>query len=219
MTAILLTSNNVAALKHALRSKFPGVLSSHMSEALAFGLGYKTNIALRSDMRCAPSATPLLGKLDHFLVTERLSDFGAGKIQADFLAEVARSPEMPDRIWTTFQNGDIASNNWWFHECQRRGIPMVFIQTRRKYVQLNWDCITIDPSEEGHVRNQAGNELGRLMFTTFQKLAKNAPGKPFFEASSFVGSVNGLLPETAYDMADTFFEMLYLPTRRQIQAA
>ncbi|KND16850.1 hypothetical protein ADZ37_20770 [Pannonibacter phragmitetus] len=89
---------------------------------------------------------------------------------------------------------------------------MIFMEKRRKYVKLNWDCITIDPSEDGHVRGDAESDLMPPMREIFKRLAKNAPSDPFFLGKSFVGSIDRLSPETAYEMADTFFEMLYPPT-------
>jgi hypothetical protein len=50
MAAIPLVDASIATLKTSLRSEFPDVKSSHLTEALAFALGYRTNAALGADM-------------------------------------------------------------------------------------------------------------------------------------------------------------------------
>ncbi|MER8786191.1 hypothetical protein NKH60_34580 [Mesorhizobium sp. M1006] len=105
----------------------------------------------------------------------------------------------------------------WFRECTKRGIPNLCIATRRKYVELRWDCISIDPQDEGHVQGDRGTTLVREMFKTYQIIARRISVKSLFSGSSFVGSVDHLLPELAAEIADTFFSMLYEPMRRQAQ--
>lgn len=96
---------------------------------------------------------------------------------------------------------------------------MVFIEMRRKYARLNWDCITIDASEDAHVHGKSGKDLGALMFKIFQTATKNAEGKPFFDASAMTGHVDGLVPELAYDLADNFFSLLYRPRKIDVLVA
>ena len=46
MAAISLTESSVAALKSVLRGEFPEVKSSHLTEALAHALGFRTHASL-----------------------------------------------------------------------------------------------------------------------------------------------------------------------------
>jgi len=53
---ILIAMKHVRFLKKELGKKLPGVKSSHRVEALARGLGWKSNAALRASLICGPTA-------------------------------------------------------------------------------------------------------------------------------------------------------------------
>ena len=56
MAAIALTNASVVAVKNALRDEFPAVKSSHITEALASSLGYRTHAALQAALQPEPEA-------------------------------------------------------------------------------------------------------------------------------------------------------------------
>ncbi|RWC37997.1 MAG: hypothetical protein EOS28_31250 [Mesorhizobium sp.] len=211
MAAVLLTSDNLDFVKTNLRQAVPQVKSSHLTEALAFGAGYRTHASLLVAMKSARLSQPLLGDVDWSLITSRLTAFGYVGVDLSSLDAITRAPGLPKRIWIEFRSGDIGSNNYWFRECRQREIPNIRIERRTKYVKLNWDCISIDPSREAHVQGEFGTALGREMFKAYQSIARRIPGKSEFVGSSFVGSVDHLLPEAAHEIADAFFAMLYTP--------
>lgn len=217
MTAILASRDNLAFIKTELRAALPDIGSSHLSEALAAGLGFHTQAALLAATKASPA--PLLLRIDAARVAERLGRFGHQVADLRFMMEAARSPALPERMFISFREGDKASNDPWFYECRRRNIPMVYIETRRKFVKLHWDCITIDTRNEAHVREPAGNRLVHTMAHRFREVARGASSKPFFSGSSFAGSIDRLLPEMARDMAEEFFAMLYLPMYERAKAA
>lgn len=64
MAALLLTSANLHDLKCRLRAALPHAKSSHVSEALAAGLGYRTHAALLADMKASPDLYPSLVRTD-----------------------------------------------------------------------------------------------------------------------------------------------------------
>lgn len=70
MTAFVLTEHYLAHLKRNLRSKFPDIKSSHLSEALAAALGMRTHAALIEHLdKINLSDPPVLGiSEDAFLV-------------------------------------------------------------------------------------------------------------------------------------------------------
>jgi hypothetical protein len=76
---------------------------------------------------------------------------------------------------------------------------------------LSWDCISIDPRGEDHVREDKGSALVDAMFKRYQALAKGDPAKSEFFGSAFVGTVDRLSPSVARDIADEFFMRLYTP--------
>ena len=219
MANILLTIDNIDFVKAHLRAAFPGVKSAHMTEALACGFGYRSHAALLASTKGAPSQRPMLGKIDDARIAVRLIELGYARIESVSTINATRSPELPDRIWTEFRNGNRGANDLWFYECKHRNIPNLRIEQRRKYAELHWDCISIDPRMEGHVQGEKGAALRREMFRTFQAVARGVSGKPLFYGSSFVGSVDRLSPEMARILADAFFAMLYLPMQQMVEAA
>jgi hypothetical protein len=75
MTASLPDSSSLDTLKRALADGFPRVRSSHLSEALAFGLGFRTNAALKTELN-RPTLERAPMSLDIGRLRERLQAFG-----------------------------------------------------------------------------------------------------------------------------------------------
>lgn len=219
MAALLLTPDNIQFVKTALRQALPPVKSSHLSEALACSAGYRTHAALIAAMEGALPSRPILADARSERLSERIAALGYEAQPGVSLDNIVWSPALPVRIWAAFAKGDTAANNRWFYECQRRDIPNLYIERRRKYVELNWDCISIDPRGEEHVQGERGTELVKAMFRTYQSVASRIPGKSLFAGTCFVGTVDNLDPELACELADRLFAMLYEPMREQSLAA
>lgn len=219
MASILLTLNNTDFVKSELRKAIPAAKSAHLTEALAFGAGYNTHAAMLAAIKGCARHRPILAKLDDERIAARLAALGNHPSDAVSTVALVRSPALPERIWVEFRNGNMNANNYWFRECRNRDIPNLRISRRTKYFKLNWDCISLDGRSEAHVMGDSGSALGKTMFKTYQGIACRIPGKSFYSGSSFVGSVDWLLPELAYDLADEFFAMLYEPMRGQAIAA
>lgn len=215
MATILLTSDNIDFVKTELRNGSPQIKSSHLTEALAFGVGYNTNAAMLAAIKSAPQAEPILARLECRKLSDRLSQLGYSGIDLFNIGEIVKSHDLPERIWVEFSNGDTNMNNYWFRECQERNIPNVCIETRRKYVKVRWDCISIDSRNEAHVQGNRGTTLGKEMFKAYQTIARRTSEKSQFSGKAFVGYIDCLLPELADEMADVIFSMLYEPMREQ----
>lgn len=210
MALLLLAPENIEHAKSAMRDAFPHVKATHRAEALAASLGFRTYASLLAGLN--PTGTGVLARpveLATFL--RRLDELGCEAFNPASLIQIVRSPAMPLRPWVEFKKGDLAANNRWFYGCQRRNIPHITLETRVKYVSLNWDCISRDPKYDTHLGKDHGAALVRRMFATFQSLAGRGPGKPMFDGSSFVGSVENLTPDIARNLADAFFMMLVAP--------
>ncbi len=218
MAALLLSPYNIALVKRALRDRLPGARSSHRVEAFAAAAGYRTYAALLADVKRSEGMHPTVACLDPDRFAARLDVLGYGQVDQDILADIVRSPDMSEPLWREYRNRDRAANDRWFRECQRRDIPNVYIELRTKYAELNWDCISIDPSGETHLRDEQGTALVREMFRRFQCLARPDPGKSEFFGSAFVGSVDRLLPDIARNLADEFFMLLYTPMQQRAAA-
>ncbi|MBX7136328.1 MAG: hypothetical protein K1X67_26970 [Fimbriimonadaceae bacterium] len=75
MTSIVLIESTLAALKKALRARFPAVKSSHLAESVAHALGYRTHAALLSARAKPDRARPIV-TLSVQRLNERLQALG-----------------------------------------------------------------------------------------------------------------------------------------------
>jgi len=75
MAAIALTDASVFELKKSLRDEFPEAKSAHITEALAFSLGFRTHAALQAALGGPDKDAPVL-LLDPDRMTARLEEFG-----------------------------------------------------------------------------------------------------------------------------------------------
>jgi hypothetical protein len=218
MPVFFLTPDNCEFAKRAMRGRLPLVKSTHLTEALAAAFGYRTHAALLASLELSDARRPALVPVDPARLSSRLQELGCGIVDPSGLVEIVRAPEMPAGVWREFRNGDVAANNLWFRECERRDIPNVYIQLRTKYAKVSWDCISIDRRGEDHVREDKASALVDVMFRRFQVLAKGDPAKSEFFGSAFVGSVDRLSPSVARDIADDFFMRLYMPMAQRAAA-
>ena len=209
MALLALTRANVDFVKRALRPAYLAVGSSHLSEALAAACGHRTAIALATALRSADAARPDLVRIDEDAFAARLGEFGHRDVARGALAGTTRLDDLPDRIWTTVKGRDISAMNVWFQECQRRSIPYVYVTLRRKYAEVDWDCITVEPDRDEATLGVGSRELVDKLFATFQSVASANSRKSMFEGSAFVGSIEKLSPEDALELADAVFEILY----------
>ncbi|MDM5182135.1 hypothetical protein PO883_33735 [Massilia sp. DJPM01] len=81
MAVIPISAGRLRHLKNALQDRFPTAKSSHLSEALAAGLGFRTNAALLSWMLDS-GLEPDLSALNEQSFVARMADFGYAIDQA-----------------------------------------------------------------------------------------------------------------------------------------
>jgi len=211
MAVLRLTSANLSFMKRSLRATFPNLKSSHLTEGLAAAIGENTNAALLARMSSQAEAEPV--ELDRDRWRRRLTELGYPSISDQPLAIIARHNELPDPCWRVIRKGDLPAINAWFYQCRRDDIPDIYVSIARKYARLEWDCISTDGSGNKGVRGKGSDELGRAMFASFQRFAIHDSGKPKYNGSPFVGTIEGLDPSTAVAIADTFFVTLFHATR------
>lgn len=214
MALLALTNDNLAFLKRSLRPMLPGVGSSHLSEALAAACGCRTGIALATRLREAENEKmPSVVAIDQDRLAARLSDLGHLDAVPPMLAELVRSPDLPDRIWAVVKGRDIPALNAWFRKCERRNIPYVYITTARKHARMDWDWITVNPAFDGVPCDDDESKLVDRLFKTFQANVTSSP-KAMFDGSAFVGHIEKLSLEDAHALADAIFELLYGALRK-----
>lgn len=213
MPLFILTQANVDAAKAALRISLPEIRSGHLTEALASSLGFGTNAALRAAIAAETGKPPALADAEAGLFAGRLEALGYSDIADHAFLAAMREDVLDETPYTWFRKGDLAANNRHFHACQAANRPMMMVKMARQYAELEWDCITIDSRCDDHVTKPESTELARIMFRLFQERARGAPGKPLFYANAFTGSITKLLPDTARQLAEDYFKLLYLPLR------
>lgn len=213
MPIFILTDDNIDTAKAALRIALPAIRSAHLTEAIAAGLGFQTHAALRAALASEAGKPPAVADAASSRFTKRLAELGYDGVPTRAFDAAITEEILGDTPYTFFKSGDRAANDRHFHACQARNRPMMMIKMARQYTTLEWDCITIDPDCDDHVSNHASNELARVMFALFQERAKGAPGKPIFYGKAFTGTVSKLLPDTARQLAEDYFQLLYLPLR------
>jgi len=205
MTPILPTKANLAFLKQTARSGYPHWRSSHVSEALAYGLGQSTHAALLA--RIDEVGAVRLALFDRNRFIERLNQLDPLHARPELQWQCPPSSQFPNPIWREIKDGDILGSNNWYFECQRNGIPCISIVRRRKYARFEWDCVSLDPRYDKMINGEHSKTLLDAMFKRFQLLAE--PRKAIFEGSVFVGHIDPLNPESAFRIADDFFALLY----------
>lgn len=212
MPVIFLTPDNCDYLKHALSPQLAAAKSSHLTEALAAASGYRTHAALLAAIKTAEPVRPPLVLVDPGRFVARLRELRSPSADPVALINAVRAPDMPQAAWREFRSGDIVANNAWFRDCKRRNLPSISVELHITHAQVSWDCISIDPADEGHVRDDRGDVLVREMFQSYQALAKGNAARSEFFGSAFVGSVDRLAPSLARAIADDFLRRLYAPT-------
>ncbi len=218
MTLVRLTDPNIAYLKRALRQTNADARTSHIAEALAQAFGRSTFAALLASMKDKGPTNALLARFDREAFLRRLASLGPCA-SPEVLQASMDHVCLPDPCWRAFPNKDMAANNAWYATCQAENLPNICIRTRRKHVELAWDCISLNPRYEHETHGQSGRALGRQMFQHFQACAKGWPGRPIYEGSAFVGKVDPADPRLARQLADDYFKMLYEATRMRKVAA
>lgn len=77
MTALILSTENLHTVKHALRKACPKARSSHLSEAIAAAVGRRTHAALLVDLAHANAADPEVRLIDQDAFAARLKELGS----------------------------------------------------------------------------------------------------------------------------------------------
>lgn len=210
MPALLLTHDNLKYAKTLLRQRLPDVRSSHLTEALAAAVEHRTNASLQASLAAPVSAWPHFTYVSTRKFQERLIELGYADASPEVIGQVARSASIPTRLWIEVRNGDLKTLNGWLRECRLRDVPSVYIETRRKYARLTWDCYTVvSKSIDAQVRGKNARNLTGIMFRAFEHLCKPDIGRAEFLGSAFAGSIDGLRFETAHLIADGYCSLLY----------
>ena len=107
MAAIPMTLESVGDVKRTLRSRFPNDKSSHLSEALAAALGFRTRISLAESLRRSPQDDPDYALLDEDPFLSRLAQVASRPLTANDRALIfdRLTYSEPSRVVKTRSNG------------------------------------------------------------------------------------------------------------------
>lgn len=211
MFPIILTKENWATGKARLHAALPAIRSSHLAEAIAAGFHARQHASLIPQFEPNDRGHHALVLGEEIRFIRRLADFGYEGIPFGVFRGAFTGTTLPHPIYALFKRGDIFGNESHYLLCSRYRRPMMMVKMARVYAELEWDCVTVDSEEDNYLRHKAGDQLIRIMYNLFQQRVKGAPGKPFFEASAFTGTIIKLLPATAMQLAEDYFRLLYGP--------
>lgn len=210
MALIALTQRNVDFIRRNLKKRSPHVRSSHISEAVAAACGFQTNISMIASLRERGTMLPALVVMNGTRFLGRLADFGyMATVDEEVWFDLARSQELPERIWSVCKDNDLPRLDRWYSETRQRGIPCINIKKRRTLADVDWDCIGLDPKYDPVMIDRGSSGLIDRLFRKFQETVKGKPGKPLFYGSSFAGGVENVPIGAAPEVADALFGVLY----------
>lgn len=201
MSDIKLAITTSCALKSKIRAALPEISSSHCSEAIASGFHFKTHAAFLANSH-KKNDLPFSSEL----MAQRLCELGYSVSNSTI--DTMLQNIQPRWNYVIISNRDRSANDSHFHECNKENRPMMMIKIARKYATLEWDCITLESKNDRFFKEDLGNRIARKMFAEFQHESKGATGRPFFEASAFVGSIKKLEPATAKRLAKAYLGMI-----------
>lgn len=203
MAVLILSNENLRLLKHILMTDF-NIRSGHASEAIAALSGYKSNAAMKTDLKNSHHSPAAKLSFEEF--ENRLQKLGYDdSFGLDYLRVTYTSIAFPDRPWKTFKRTEQLHRDAWFYECERLSIPFITINRKNKYCTLEWDCISIDPAHDHHLRDNTADELIRIMYRYYQLECGGNEPKSFFYGSAFVGNIKNLSEPCSRRIANTLF--------------
>jgi hypothetical protein len=205
MFSLILSESNMKFLKSKLMQNH-GLGSAHASEAIAALCDFSSNIALKTEL--ARHDHPPVANLYKDRFCERLLVLGYHNFDHEEFFGEFYELKFQDSMWLAHQNGDTNRRNMWYGRCQPQSVPFITISKRRKYCKLEWDCISIDPDHEAHVRGEHGKEMVGILLNLYRAVARGNDLKSVFDGSTFYGTIDNLSEESAYRLASYFFWFL-----------
>ncbi len=216
MTTVLLHYQNLEFLKKSSRELYPKVGSSHLTEAIAAGLGFNKHASLLSALghkssrlhAVAFSETGMVLRLQRLLKDGGQTDSGfeVNKLQFD-------QHDLPVSCWQSQQS------NATYYKYSRLNLPIIFIKdSKRKYCTLDYDYHFSD----GHgirgfdFRKAKGFAVQQLL-VEFQRLAKlHEMPISYFEGQIGTGWITRV-PITTVEAFANNFALAYFELIRELE--
>lgn len=94
---IKFSPHNIAALKKALRKRYPAMGSSHADEAIAASFGFRTYAAMRGVLLQVSGSARFMVQIDACLLMLRLEELGYSGLTVQELRRAILETPYPDR--------------------------------------------------------------------------------------------------------------------------
>lgn len=199
MCKFVLIEKNIDSLKSLLTKEYPQVKSSHLTEAIARGLKFGSNAALRDFLS---NKTTIYNRLFDF----NKDSFKNWLFDKSYEGNFNVSDSVLERIflppWVI--SNKIEDQNAHYFLCKDFQIPYIVIKPKRNKSDIHWDCIGFDHEHDATMLDsnlsKKIRELGNLYGT------KNA----LFVPSLFVGTIMSVENENVRILAGEIFANICL---------
>jgi hypothetical protein len=216
MTTVLLHSLNLEYLKKRARELYPKLGSSHLTEAIAFGLGFNKHASLLSSfsepssrLHTVPfSATRFASRLQQLIETNGFDSaiIAEGDLQL-------KQHELPVSCFQSYQSDAV------YHKYSKLSLPIICMRDeKRKYCKLDYDYHFPKMHEIQKFDFEAAKRRAfKQLFGEFHRLAKSLEmPKSFFEGSIVTGWIKKV-PITQFDTFANSFALFYFDTIRDLE--
>jgi hypothetical protein len=202
VTILILSEENLRILKNVLMTDYE-VSSSHASELIAALSGFKTYTAFKAKLETFNFAPTVRIDFDWF--EKRHLQLGYDQSSGEWMRLSYNQLVFRNSPWLMHSTGRKFERDVWFKHCERNSMPFITIHKKNKYCYLEWDCISIDPAFEAHVRHKMGDELVHTLIWIYKLVANRNEPKSFFDGSAFYGNLVKLSEGAARQIANEFF--------------
>jgi hypothetical protein len=209
MTTILLHPQNLEYLKKLAREQCPSVGSSHLSEALASGLGFKKHASLLSATRQNLARLHAV-KFSPPTFANRLAElcksFGDSKSKVEGYSLCPNQIDLPVSCWQFAQSDAV------YHRYTRWNLPIIFMKDKKKkYCTLDYDYHSPNMNASSNQRyGQLKNAAIRSLLLESQRLFRTLDmPNSLFDGQIFTGWITKILTEKFPVFAD-YFALTYL---------
>jgi hypothetical protein len=216
MTTVLLHSQNLEYLKKLSRKQFPSLGSSHLTEAIATGLGFKKHASLIAALDHPTSRLHAVA-FSNLAFRERTRDLAnnTGKIvsgAAEYSLQFDQD-DLPVPCWQPNQSDTV------YFKYSRLNLPIIFIKDRKqKYCTLDYDyhfpsLHEVKEFDFGAAKDAAIPKLGQ----EYRHMAKTLDmPKSFFEGTIVTGWVKRVPIKDVRVFADRF-ALVYFSLIRELE--
>lgn len=199
MSKFVLIEENIDSLKSLLKKEYPHIKSSHLTEAIARGLGFGSNAAMRVFLSKDKT------------IYNRLFDFNKDTFK-NWLFEKSYEGnfEISESVFEglylppwVISNKIEEQNNHYFL-CENFQIPYIVIKPKRNKSDLHWDCIGIDHKHDATISDSNLSKKIRELENRYG--TKKALSPP----DLFVGTIKSVENANIRYLAGEIFENICL---------